>query len=156
ELVGRKVDVIFVGTPFLAQAARQATKNVPIVCGSCGDPTENGLAASLARPGGNVTGLASLSAELIAKRLELPRELFPGGLRVAVFLFPANPGTRATSRALDTAAQSLGLEIRRVEIRGAGDFESAFRAAARDRVGAVLLQDDSLLRTVGPEIGKLA
>jgi putative ABC transport system substrate-binding protein len=156
ELVRQKVDVIFVGQPFLALAARQVTRDIPIVCGSCGDPTENGLAASLARPGGNVTGLASLSAELIGKRLELIKELFPGVSRVAVFLFPANPGTRATSRVLDTSGPSLGLEIKRVEIRGAGDFESAFRSAARDRVGAVLLQDDPLLRTVGPQIGELA
>jgi putative ABC transport system substrate-binding protein len=156
EFVRQKVDVIFVGQPFLALAARQATRGIPIVCGSCGDPTEIGLAASLARPGGNVTGLASLSAELIGKRLELVKELSPGVSRVAVFLFPANPGTRATSRALDAAGPSLGLEIVRVEIRGIGDFESAFRSAARDRVGAVLLQDDPLLRAVGSQIGELA
>ncbi len=139
EFVRQKVDAIFVGQPLATLAARQATKDIPIVCGSCGDPTENGLAVSLARPGGNVTGLASLSAELIGKRLELIKELVPGVSRVAVFLFPANPGTRATSRVLDTSGPSLGLEIKRVEIRGAGDFESAFRSAARDRVGAVLL-----------------
>jgi putative ABC transport system substrate-binding protein len=155
DLIRRKVDLIFVGPPFAALAARQATKEIPIVCGSCGDPIENGLAASLARPGGNVTGLASLSAELIGKRLELVKEVLPGVSHVAVFLFPANPGTRATSKALDTSGPSLGLEIKRVEIRGAGDFESAFRSAARDRVGAVLLQDDPLLRTVGPQIGEL-
>jgi ABC-type uncharacterized transport system substrate-binding protein len=156
ELVRQKVDLIFVGPPFAALAARQVTKDIPIVCGSCGDPVENGLAASLARPGGNVTGLASLSAELIGKRLELVKEIIPGVSRVAVFLFPSNPGTRATSAALDTSGRSLGLEIKRVEIRGAGDFESAFRSAARDRVGAVMLQDDPLLRTVGPQIGELA
>src|SRR5512134_955883 len=141
EFVRRKVDVIFVGPPFVAMAARRATRDIPIVCGSCGDPTENGLAVSLARPGGNVTGLASLSAELIGKRLELMKELFPGVSRHAVFVFPANPGTRATSRALDTSGRLLDLEIRRVEIRGAGDFEGAFRSAATDRVGAILLQD---------------
>ena len=117
---------------------------------------ENGLAASLARPGGNVTGLASLSAELIGKRLELVKEALPGVSRVAVFLFPVNPGTRATSHALDTARSSLGLDIKRLEIRTTHDFESAFRSAANDRVGAVLLQDDPLLRTVGSQIGELA
>jgi putative tryptophan/tyrosine transport system substrate-binding protein len=156
EFIQQKVDVIFVGQPFAALVARQATRDIPIVCGSCGDPTENGLAVSLARPGGNVTGLASLSAELIGKRLELLKELVPGVSRVAVFLFPANPGTRATSRGLDTSGAALGLEIKRAEIRGAGDFEGAFRSAARDRVGAILLQDDPLLRTVGPQIGELA
>jgi putative ABC transport system substrate-binding protein len=107
EFVRQRVDVIFVGQPFVALAARQATRDIPIVCGSCGDPTDNGLATRLARPGGNVTGLASLSAELIGKRLELTKELVPGVLRMAVFLFPANPGTRATSRALDTSAHHL-------------------------------------------------
>lgn len=155
EFVRRKVDVIFVGQPFTALAARRATRDIPIVCGSCGDPTENGLAVSLARPGGNVTGLASLSAELIGKRLELMKELFPGVSRHAAFVFPANPGIRATSRALDAAGRTLGLEIQRIEIRGAGDFESAFRAAARGGAGTVLLQDDPLLRSASAQIAQL-
>jgi len=152
EFVRRKVDVIFVGQPFVALTARQVTRDTPIVCGSCGDPTENGLAASLARPGGNVTGLASLSAELIGKRLELVKEMLPGISSVAVLLFPSNPGTRATLRALDAAGPRLGLEIQRLEIRGAADFESAFRSAARGGAGAVVLQDDPLLRSVGAQL----
>ena len=156
EFVRQKVDVIFVGQPFVAVAARRATRDIPIVCGSCGDPTENGLAVSLARPGGNVTGLASLSAELIGKRLELMKELFPGVSRHAVFVFPANPGTRATLRALDAAGRTLGLEIQRVEIRGPADFEGAFRAAARAGAGTVVLQDDPLLRPVAAQIAELA
>jgi putative ABC transport system substrate-binding protein len=156
ELVGRKVDVIFVGQPFLALAAKQATRDIPIVCGSCGDPTENGLAASLARPGGNVTGLASLSAELIGKRLELMKELLPGIARVAALVFPSNPGTRATLKALDAAGQPLRVELQRVEIRSAGDFENAFRSAARTGAGAVLLQDDPLLRSAGANVAELA
>jgi len=156
DFVRQGVDVIFVGQPRLALAARKTTKEIPIICGSCGDPTENGLAASLARPGGNVTGLASLSAELVAKRLALMRELLPNVSRVAVFVFPVNPGTRATLKALDVSGRSLTLEIRRVEIRGPRDFEAAFRTAAGDRVGAVLLQDDPLLRTAGAQIAGLA
>jgi putative tryptophan/tyrosine transport system substrate-binding protein len=158
ELVARKVDVIFVGQPFLALAAKQATRDIPIVCGSCGDPTENGLAASLARPGGNVTGLASLSAELIGKRMELMKELLPGVSRLAVFVFPTNPGTRATSKVLETAGPALNLELQRIEIRGSGDFEGAFRSAARAGAGAVLLQDDPLLRSGGSrnQIAELA
>jgi putative ABC transport system substrate-binding protein len=156
ELVARKVDVIFVGQPFLALAAKQVTRDIPIVCGSCGDPTENGLAASLARPGGNVTGLASLSAELIGKRMELMKELLPGVSRMAVFVFPTNPGTRATSKVLETAGPSLNLELQRIEIRGSGDFEGAFRSAARAGAGAVLLQDDPLLRSRGSRIAELA
>jgi putative tryptophan/tyrosine transport system substrate-binding protein len=155
EFVRRKVDVIFVGQPFTALAARRATSDIPIVCGSCGDPVENGLAVSLARPGGNVTGLASLSAELIGKRLELMKELFPGVSRHAVFVFPANPGTRATLGVLDSAGRALGLEIQRIEIRAVGDFESAYRAAARGGAGTVLLQDDPMLRSAGARIGEL-
>jgi len=156
ELVQRRVDVIFVGQPLLAMAAKRLTRDIPIVCGSCGDPTENGLAVSLARPGGNVTGLASLSAELIGKRAELMKELLPRASRLAVFVFPANPGTRATTRALDAVGPKLGLELPRLEIRGPGDFDGAFRAAARAGAGGVLLQDDPLLRTAGAQIADLA
>jgi ABC-type uncharacterized transport system substrate-binding protein len=156
EFVELKVDVIFVGPPAAAIAAKQATGDIPIVCGTCGDPVENGLAASLARPGGNVTGLASLSAELIGKRVELMKQLFPGVSRVAVFVFPANPGTRATLRALDTAGRTLGIELQRIEIRGTGDFENAFRAAATGGAGVVVLQDDPLIRTARGQIADLA
>ena len=156
EFVRLKPDVIFVGPPFAAMAAKQLTKNIPIVCGSCGDPVENGLAASLARPGGYVTGMASLSAELIGKRVELLKELLPGVSRVAVLLFPANPGTPPTLRALDAAGRTLGIEMQRVEIRSAGDFDNAFRSAATGGASAVVLQDDPLLRPARTQIAELA
>ncbi len=156
ELVRLKVDVIFVGPPFAAMAAKQATKDIPIVCGSCGDPVENGLAVSLARPGGNLTGLASLSAELIGKRVELLKQMLPGVSRVSVFLFPANPGTRPTLRALDAAGRTLGIEMQRVEIRVAGDFDNGFLSAATGGAGAVLLQDDPLTRSARTQIAELA
>lgn len=156
ELVRLKVDVIFVGPPAAAIAAKQATGDIPIVCGSCGDPVANGLAASLAKPGGNVTGLASLSAELIGKRVELMKELLPRVSRLAVFLYPTNPGTPATLSALDAAGQTLKIEFQRVEIRGAGDFENAFRAAATSRAEGVVVQDDPLTRSARAQIGQLA
>lgn len=156
ELVRLKADVIFVGPPFVAMAAKRATKDIPIVCGSCGDPVENGLAASLARPGGNLTGLASLSAELIGKRVQLLKELFPGISRVAVFLFPANPGTGPTLRALDAAGRTLRVEMQRVEIRGADDFDKAFRSAATLGAGAVVVQDDPLTVPARTQIAELA
>jgi putative tryptophan/tyrosine transport system substrate-binding protein len=156
ELVRQKVDVIFVGQPFLAIAAKEVTRDIPIVCGSCGDPTENGLTPSLASPTGNVTGLATLSAELIGKRLELMKELFPGVARHAVFVFPGNPGIGATAAALDGAGRMLGLELQRLEIRGTRDFESAFRTAVRGGAGTVVLQDDPLLRAAAPRIAELA
>ncbi len=155
ELVHLKPDVIFAGPPFVALAARQMARDVPIVCGSCGDPVENGLAASLARPGGNVTGLASLSAELIGKRIGLLKELFPGMPRVAVLVFPANPGTPATLKALDAAERSLGIEIARHEIRAASDVDGAFGAAAAAGARAVILQDDPLTRSLRVQIAGL-
>jgi putative ABC transport system substrate-binding protein len=121
EFVERKVDVIFVGAPALALAARAATTDIPIVCGSCGDPLENGLVVSLARPGGNVTGLASQSAELIGKRVELLRDAVPRVSRVAVLLNPDNPGTGPTLKALDAAGRALGIHIQRVEFRNVGE-----------------------------------
>lgn len=146
ELIRLKTDVIIVGPPFAAQTAKQMTQDIPIVCGSCGDPVESGLVATLARPGGNVTGLASMSAELIGKRIELMKELFPRAPHFAVFTYPANPGTKATLRALDAASQALGVELKRFDIHGAGDFDNAFRAAAAGGAAAVILQDDPIIR----------
>jgi putative ABC transport system substrate-binding protein len=108
EFVTRKVDVSVVGVPQDATTARTATREIPIVCVSCGDPVATSLAASLARPGGNVTGPASQSAELIGKRVELLREVIPGVSRVAAVLNPDNSGTRATMGALDAAARTTG------------------------------------------------
>jgi len=156
EFVRLRYDAIFVVPPIAAMAAKQVTKEIPIVCASCGDPVENGLAASLARPGGNVTGLASLSAELIGKRVELLKELLSGVPRVAVFVFPANPGTPPTLRALDAAGRALGVEMQRIEIRGTGDFANAFRSAAAGGAGAVVLQDDPLNVAARTQIAELA
>jgi ABC-type uncharacterized transport system substrate-binding protein len=142
EFVDYKVNVIFVGAPALASVARIATREIPIVCGSCGDPLENGLVASLARPGGNVTGLASQSAELIGKRVELLREAVPRVSRLAALLNPDNPGPRPTLKALDAAGRALGIEIQRVEFRNVGDLDTAFRSAATGGTTAVLVQDD--------------
>jgi len=156
ELIELRTDVIFVGPPFAAMTAKQMTLDIPVVCGSCGDPVENGLAESLARPGGNVTGLASISAELIGKRIAMMKELFPGMLRFAVFVFPTNPGTQPTLRALDAAGRALGVELKRFDIRSANDFDNAFRSAAMDGAGAVILQDDPLTRSSRGQIAALS
>jgi putative tryptophan/tyrosine transport system substrate-binding protein len=142
EFVRRPVDVIFVGAPALALAARAATSEIPIVCGSCGDPLENGPVASLARPGGNVTGLASQSAELIGKRIELLREAVPRVARVTALLNPDNPGTRPTLKALDAASHALGIPIQRVEFRNVGELDKALRSAPTGDASAVLVQED--------------
>jgi putative ABC transport system substrate-binding protein len=156
EALRARPDVIFVGPPFAAAAARRATRDIAIICGSCGDPVENGIAASLARPGGNVTGLASLSSELIGKRTGLLKELLPDLSRIAVLVFPENPGTPPTLRALDSVARDLGIEMRRFEIRRAADFDDAFRRAAADSVRGVVIQDDPLVRAARRQLAELA
>lgn len=156
EFVRLKVDVIVVGVPAQAQAAKNATTDIPIVCASCGDPVANGLVTSLARPGGNLTGLASLSAELIGKRVELLKEMFPGISRVAALLNPNNPGTRLTLTALDIATRALGIEMQRIEVRNVGDLAQAFRSAATGGAGAVLIQDDPLTSAARTQIAELA
>lgn len=156
EAVKSKTDVMVVGTPAMAMAARAVTGEVPIVCGSCGDPVENGLVANLARPGGNVTGLASLSAELMGKRLEVARELAPGTKRVAVLINPDNPGARANLDTLAGAARALGVEIFRAEFRGVADLERAFSEAAASGAGVVLVQDDPYAMVGRSQIAALA
>jgi putative ABC transport system substrate-binding protein len=156
EAVRTRADVIVVATPAMATAARAVTGEVPIVCGSCGDPVENGLVANLARPGGNVTGLASLSAELMGKRLEVARELAPGARRIAVLINPDNPGTRANIDTLRRAADSLGVELSYAEFRGVGDLERAFREAAAARPGVLLVQDDPYALVGRAQIAALA
>ena len=155
DFIRTRVDVIVVIPPAMALAARNVTKTVPIVCGSCGDPVDNGLAVSLARPGTNVTGLASLSAELIGKRVEITRELLPGLRAMTVFVYPTNPGFRPTLNALDAAGRALGIEMRRIEIRTASDFEKAFQSAAAAGARAVLLQDDPINRVERARIAEL-
>jgi putative ABC transport system substrate-binding protein len=156
EIVDRKVDVVLVGVPQTARAARALSRDIPIVCASCGDPLVTGLAASMARPGGNVTGLASQSAELIGKRVALLKEVVPSASRLAALVNPDNPGTPATLTALDAAARSLNVEIVRVQFRSVADFDKAFRAATAARARAVVVQDDPYVIPGLTQIGELA
>lgn len=156
DTVESRADIIVVGVPAAAIAARNATRDIPIVCVSCGDPLDYGLVASLARPGGNVTGLASLSAELIGKRLQLLKEVAPGVQRVAAFLNPDNPGTRANLTALERAAAALSFELQRFEFRNVGELTNAFRSASAAGAGAVVMQDDPFSFAGRAQIGELA
>ena len=153
--IERKPDVIVIGSPGGALAARAVTGQIPIVCTSCGDPLDNGLVASLARPGGNVTGLASLSAELIGKRFELIREMLPRTTRVAAFINPDNPGTRATLAAFEQAKRRFPMEVLTFEFRSAADFPKAFQSAADEKAGVVLLQDDPFTYAGRAQIAEL-
>jgi putative tryptophan/tyrosine transport system substrate-binding protein len=137
DLVRLKVDIIVVagGTPQL-RAAKNATKTIPIVMtGGGADPVEDGIVESLARPGGNVTGITNLRGELGGKRLELLKEAVPKLVRVAVLYDPANPGTALeVKEVLPVAARALGLTFRSWEVRrGTDDFDRVFAAIGKQR-----------------------
>ncbi|MBI4607388.1 MAG: ABC transporter substrate-binding protein [Candidatus Rokubacteria bacterium] len=140
ELVRLKVDVIMTGTIPLIRAAQRATTTIPIVMGnSGGDPVRDGFVASLARPGGNITGLSLMAPELAGKRLQLLKEVVPKVSRVAVLWDPNGPGLgRNPFRDLEVAAQALGVELQSLEVRADDELEQAFQAATRGRAGAVM------------------
>ena len=139
ELVRRKVDIIItVGAP-AARAAKEATVTIPIVMMRVGDPVGSGFVASLARPGGNITGLSGLAPELSGKRLELLKEIVPRLSRVAVFGTSMSPDTAQSLREVDLAAEVLKVKLQYLDIRDPKDIETAFRAASKGRAGAVLM-----------------
>jgi putative ABC transport system substrate-binding protein len=151
ELVALKVDVIFVGGGTrVTLAAMQATKTIPIVFTGVGDPVESGLVTSLARPGGNVTGLSSLGPELVGKRLELLKQAVPGVDRVAVLWLPGALGERTDKDMLtgaDVAARALGVRLQFVEARGPDEFARAFSDMSSARAGALtVLPSNRFLR----------
>ena len=141
ELVALKVDVIFVGgSTRVTLAAMQATKTIPIVFTSVADPLESGLVTSLARPGGNVTGLSSLGPELVGKRLELLKQAVPGVDRVAVLWVPGALGERTDKEMLagaDVAARALGVRLQFFEARSTDEFAKAFSDMSSARAGAL-------------------
>ena len=146
ELVRLKVDLIVTvaGGP-AARAAKQATTTIPIVAVAVSDPVGQGLVASLARPGGNVTGLATLFPELAVKRLGLLKETLPGVSRVAVLWNAANPGNVIILRGVQAAARTLGVTLQSRAVRGPDDFEAAFAKMSRERLDALMILDDPLL-----------
>jgi putative tryptophan/tyrosine transport system substrate-binding protein len=145
ELVRLKVAVIVAqgGVP-PAQAAQRATKAIPIVLSGPADPVAAGLVASLARPGGNITGPTLLSDQLMGKGLELFRELVPKVTRVAVLWNPTNPGNTHQLRGAEAAAAASGVRLLPVEARAPAEIDGAFVAMARERVGALLVVLDVL------------
>jgi len=144
ELVRLKVDVIVAGGTPPPLAAKHATRTIPIVMAAAGDPVGSGLVASLARPGGNVTGLSTFTPELAGKRLQLLKEVVPGVSRVAVLWNAANPYAVLNMRETEAAAQTLGVQVQSLEVRGPDDFENALPAAIRGRAGALIVVDDPL------------
>ena len=145
ELIRSKVDVIVANPTPAAVAAKNATATIPIVMVNAGDPVGVGLVASLARPGGNVTGLSwAVETEIFGKSLELLKTALPELRRVAVLSNPGNPSHVLVISNLKVAAQSLGLELQFLTARGPGDLDSAFGTMVKERAAAVLVVADSL------------
>jgi len=143
ELVASKIDVIVTFGYPAALAAKQAT-SLPIVAINAGDPVATGLVDSLARPGGNLTGISDVSAEVTPKRLELLKELAPGMRRVAMLWNAADLGMTLRYRASEAGAKTIGINVQALGVREPDDFEQAFAAMKRDMPDAILMVADSL------------
>jgi putative tryptophan/tyrosine transport system substrate-binding protein len=144
ELVRLKVDVILTrGTPAV-MAAKSATGTIPVVMAASGDPVLSGVVASLARPGGNVTGLSATVVEVSGKRLELLREVVPGVSRVAVLFNMSNPNDALQWKETEVAGSSLRVQLQLLDVRKPGDLGEAFDAAIKQRAGALVVGIDAL------------
>jgi ABC-type uncharacterized transport system substrate-binding protein len=137
ELIGLKVDIIFAGGTPATEAAKNATRTLPIVTSS-DDPVGRGLVAGLPRPGGNITGLTNLAVQLVGKRLELLKEVIPGLSRVALLCNPSNPRSDLGMRETEVVAQSVGVQLHVAEVQDRDDLERAFAALKRDRAEALI------------------
>lgn len=156
EVVRMKVDVIVTrGTP-ATQAAKNATGMIPIVATAISDPVRTGLVKSLARPGGNVTGLEPFAAELGPKRVELLRETIPGIARIGLLTDMSNPVVAAFWKAIETTARSLGIEAQLHDVRKSEDLGPAFDTATRQRAGALIVGIGALIQANRTAIVALA
>jgi len=152
ELIRLNVDIIVTRAIPGAVAAQHATIKTPIVFVGVADAVAAGLVASLAKPGGNITGLTSLAPELSGKRLEVLRETFPKLARVAVLRNPSNAGDAITWKETEEAAQALGLQLHSLEVRSVKDFENVFESATKADGQALLTLPDPLLQSHRKEI----
>jgi ABC-type uncharacterized transport system substrate-binding protein len=156
ELVRRQVAVIATtGATAVASAAKAATTAIPIVFLTGADPVKSGLVASLARPGGNLTGINILTIELTAKRLELLRELVPAVTRVAVLLNPAGPAPETTLRDVETAARAMGLQIQVLNAGTSREINAAFAGFVRERPDALFVAGDAFLGSRAVQLATL-
>ncbi len=155
ELVRAKVDVIVAGGPGPLAAARRASTTLPIVTVGGSDPVQEGWAGSLARPGGNVTGLTVTYPELSPKRLELIKELAPASVRIGLLLNPAEVSRAEMTGLLEEPARRLGMEIHVLEVHSLADMEPVLNAARRDRIEAVLSLDTPLILSNQRRLGDL-
>jgi putative tryptophan/tyrosine transport system substrate-binding protein len=139
ELVRLNVDVIVTAGPVPTRVSKDATSTIPIVMTQVNDPVGSGLVASLARPGGNITGLSTLAPEISGKQLELLKEILPSLSRAAVFGTSTQPGNSQVLKEVELAAGALAVKLQYVDVLSPEDIESAFRAAVKGRVHAVLM-----------------
>jgi putative ABC transport system substrate-binding protein len=156
ELVRLKVDVIVTASTVGALAAKNATRTIPIVFYSAGDPVATGLVDSLARPGGNITGFTNITALLVGKRLELLKETIPKLSRVAVLWNPQDPGPAQQWKESQVPARELGLQLHSMEVSSAAKFEGAFQAATKARSGALAVTESPLTVSNRKQIADLA
>ncbi len=156
ELVRLKVDVIVAHTTPAALAAKNATEALPIVMVIVADPVGSGLVRNLPRPGGNITGLSFLAADLGAKQLQLLKEAVPTISRVGVLRIPANPAHTLILRGMETAAPTLRVTLQILDVRVVDDLESVFAALSKDRAGGVVVLPDPMLSQERRRIADLA
>jgi putative tryptophan/tyrosine transport system substrate-binding protein len=157
ELASLKVDVIVSSGPVPTRFTKKATATIPIVMAQDSDPVGNGFVATLARPGGNITGLSTLAPELSGKRLELLKEIVPRLSRVAVFGTSTQPGNAQALKEVELAARAFGINLQYVDVLDPKDIETAFRAAGKGRADAVLMMVPSgVVNSLRKEIAELA
>jgi putative ABC transport system substrate-binding protein len=156
DLVRLKVDIIVATGSADALAAKSATTVIPIVVATVGDPVAIGLVMSLARPGGNITGLTNLSGEMAGKRLELLKEIVPKLSRVAVLWNPLHPTSKLSWKEVQLPARQLGVQLHSLEVRSSNDFDKAFDAATKARAGALAITPGPVFVTNLKRIADLA
>ncbi len=156
ELVRLKVDIIITAGPQVTRPAKEATSTIPIVMAQDTDPVGNGFVASLARPGGNITGLATLSPELSGKQLELLKEAVPSLSRVAVLGNSTRPGNTQALKEIELAAGAFGVKVQYLDVLSPKDIETAFRAAGKGRADAVLILGNPVATSQRKQITDLA
>jgi putative ABC transport system substrate-binding protein len=156
ELVRLKVDLIVSAGPAVTRPTKETTNTIPIVMAQDNDPVGNGFVASLARPGGNITGLPTLAPELSGKQLELLKEIIPELSRIAVLGTSTEPGNAQTLKEIELAAAALKVKIQSLDVLGPTDFETAFKAAKKGRAEAALVLVSTVFNSHRTQVIELA
>ena len=156
ELVRLKVEVIVSAAPTVTRSVKESTKTIPVVMAFDDDPVGNGFVASLARPGGNITGLSNLSPEISGKQLELLKEIVPRLSRVAVLGTSNRPGNTQSLKEIELAAGAFGVKVQYLDVQNSKDIETAFRAASKGRADSVLVFGGTVINSQRKQLIDLA